>query len=274
MPDEIDPNYDVEESAEGKTSLDNPFSCTKLAENGLKMALRRPSGEGDDLLDMVEGTLHSDTNTYDASEESSAPLDNPFPCTKLAENGLKMALRRPSGEGDDLLAMVEGTLHSDTNTDDASAESSAHSSFQRWRMEAGKDLISPQVSLRKQAEPDQTNTFLQLIPNDKGALHSCANVSAVSDFTSPLEITGRIDENRSTELDLAMTSEQSEAIDRYEMEKIPGLTDWKDGALGAPEAPSPPSEHLSKHKPRKSRLSLFRRVKSWKGVVPLSDDED
>jgi hypothetical protein len=228
------------------------------------------------------GRISPDPN-YDVEEsaEGETSLENPFPCTKLADSRLKMGLRRPSGEGDDLLAMIEGTLHSGTNSDDASEESSAHSSFQRWRMDAGKDLICPQASLRKQAEPGQTNTFLQLNPVDKGVLHSCAKVSAVPDFTSPLEIAGRIDENRSTELDLAMTSEQSEALDRFEMGKIdrfelgkmPGLTDWNDGDIGAPEAPSPSDLH-SRHKPRKSRLSLFRRATSWKGVVALSDDED
>jgi hypothetical protein len=221
MPDDLDPNYDLKESAEGRTSLENPFRRTKLAENGLKMAVRRPSREGDDMISMIEGTLHSFANSDDAFEESST-----------------------------------------------------HSSFLRWQMEVGKDLISPQASLRKQAESGQTNTFLQLNPDDKRVLQSCAKVSAVLDFTSPiLEIKARIDENRSTELDLAMTSEQSEALARFAMETIPGLTDWKDGALGSPEAPSP-SDLYSRHKPRKSRLGLFRRVQSLTGVVALSDDED
>ena len=39
-------------------------------------------------------------------------------------------------------------------------------------------------------------------------------------------------------------------------------------------APDSPAALNSKGKKKKSRLSLFRRVKSWKGVVALSNDDD
>lgn len=169
----------------------------------------RAKVESESIDDKIPSTTPAECSLFE-SDEKVTTLDNPFP------------LRRPSGEGDDLLGIVN-TTHSKSSSDSVSEGSE----FMRW-LENGKDLISPKATVKGIREH---GAFLQLEPDDGGLLVD-SKISTVPDLDSPLE------------------------------------------TQHGPDSPATTASPFTKNRTRKSRLGLFRRVQSWKGVIALSDGEE
>jgi hypothetical protein len=200
-------------------------------------------------------------------ESLDEPLDRKAPLREPSseKKNLKTALRRPSAEGDDLLAMVNGTKHSQSTGSDVSEGSlSLTSSFLHWQKENGDDLISPHASFQRLPDVKDLGTsksFLQLNPAGAEGVLVDAGIAVAPDLKSPLHIPGRIDEmSSSTALEVGHAPDLGRRI-------------FGGGQHSPGASTSTPTDLFSKKK-RKSRLGLLRRVQSWKGVVALSDDED
>ena len=246
-----------------RTMGDNTVSTRSLFKSermSVSETLTIPQRRRADSDSESERSANRDSGLLSTPEKETS-IDHPFPReSSPGKRDLKTALRRPSGEGDDLLAMVE-TVQSHTS-DESFSEGSE---FQKWKQENASDLISPKASIRKKTEGGESQ-FLQLNPQSEGVLVD-SKVATVPNIDDPLD-------DPSGQRNLAKLEElfghNDEARDSFDMEKLPPRPDFSQDTQHAPDSPG--GVH-TKVKKKKSRLSLFRRVKSWKGVVALSDDE-
>jgi hypothetical protein len=149
-------------------------------------------------------------------------------------------VRRPSGEENLPDLAEEGAL-----TDDISDASSANDEVESL---------------------NHSKRFLQLNPEASG-LAVGAKVAPVPDLESPLQIRGKkpaVDDSKLVDLNNTLSSEAPNEKGGEDDANMPRLSDWKEA----------PKESPNTRRRRKPKPGLLSRVKSWKGIVALSDEED
>ena len=169
-----------------------------------------------------------------AAVGDNAKVENPFGRPLPTKQKAVSTLRRPSRDVGDLLASTKGITSSEEFSEgDSSAAADSN----------------PKAS---------SKSFLQLEPESIGvSIHS--TIAASTAFG----VDGRAETHgvglKSSHVDSATK------VDDGEDDAMPELTDWRDPATDVAKV-SPASK-------RRFKLNLFKRGKSWKGGVPLDDDE-
>jgi len=179
-------------------------------------------------------------------------------------------LRRPSGEGDDMLSMIESTHQSKSSEDLSLGSSEGSNSLKRWHKE---HAIALQAHRREHVDGiPHTKAFLQLNPGDQGVVVE-SEVADVADLKSPMTT------SVASEIPPAvgLADDGAEQGDQN-VEKVDGTAAAADvhvneRVYGVGQSPTSPRDSPKKNK-KKSRLGLFKRVVSWKGAVPLKDEDD
>jgi hypothetical protein len=183
---------------------------------------------------------NSDLNAnFDLLQEgaSEGPIDRKAPLRKPSGENFR---RRPFREEDLPDLVEEGALAND-KFDDNSAND-------------GVESLS------------QSKRFLQLHPENSG-LAVGANVTPVLDVESPLQIRGKkpvVDDFKVADFNNTLSSEAPNEKGGEDDAKLPTLIDWKEA----------PKESPNTRRMRIPKLGLFKRAKSRKGIVALSDKED
>jgi hypothetical protein len=189
--------------------------------------------------------------SYQSALSSNSNLNANFDLLQEGASGGSIyrnaPLRKPSGDievlrpskEDDLLQRAEERASTDDKSDASSTNDGVES-------------------------PSYSKRFLQLNPAASG-LAVGAKVTAV--LESPLQIRGKkpvVDNSKLTCLNNTLSCEAPNKKGGDGDANMPKLSDWNEASKESPNT----------RRRRKPKLGLFKRVKSWKGSVALSEEED
>jgi hypothetical protein len=202
-----------------------------------------PKAENDSSLQMPQRRKADfEEMSYQSGQGSNSDLNANFDILQEgATEGPKYRnapLRKPSGENSVRRPSAEENLldlvEEGALADDKSGDSSANDGVE--------NLSQPKRFLQRNPEA----SGLAIGANGK---KSVVDDSEVADLNNPLSS--------------VVPNEKGGQDDA----NMPKLSDWK-------EASTPPPSESNARRRRKPKLGLFKRVKSWKGSVALSDEED
>ncbi len=185
------------------------------------------------------------------------------PISKKLESS--SVLRRPSGDGDDLLEMIESSHVQDEteSSEDASLEDSGTFGLKdQQKSENNNDDDHHSSQSNSASRKQHRQPYLQLNPVTPSIVLESEITTTLPSGMSAL----------SKPIDFDDSARRGEAPEQGKDGVVPIVSERIDDET-CTSAVSP-GDVTKKKKKKKSMLGLFKRVASWKGAVPLDDEKE